>query len=313
MQEVARHGLRSNSELERERYRSDRGNGLRHGLVGLDLPRYLREIRELTEINELPEIPALKQLLYLTCRYYMNAYNVKSTLRVNDYEYFKSMFLNPDRFLENIVNLDGLRDRERVLGWIAEAERVESVDELIGMAEATRQTVVTTLLERPEGIPVRVQVAVRGVTRSQVRECLATGQFGICRINEVPEVPVERVAERISELIRLHGDGFTNGLDARGVIESPQRFYVLHVYPTNEIVGCIAVHMREGEISSLVVDRRFRRLGIARRLLERVLILGVQNPHAYIRIGNDASLQLFQSFGFREVSRDDRAILVRRG
>jgi ribosomal protein S18 acetylase RimI-like enzyme len=281
--------------------------------VGLDVPSYLRQIRDLGQINEVPEVPAIKQLLFLASRYYMNAYNVKTTLRLDDYQYFKSMFLEPSEFLGNIISIEGLRERERVLGWIAEAERVESIDELIGMAQASRQAVVTALLERAEGIPVHAQVVVRGVTRSQVREALATGRFGISRINEVQNMTVEQVANRIAELLARHGDGFTNGLDARGVVESPQRFYVLHVYPTNEIVGCIAVHTREGEISSLCVDRRFRRLGIARRLLERVLILGVQNLHAYIRIGNDASLQLFQSFGFREVSRDDRAILVRRG
>jgi ribosomal protein S18 acetylase RimI-like enzyme len=312
MQEIARHGLRDCSDLNCERYRADRGNGLRHGIVGLDLPSYLREIRELTEINELPEIPAIKQLLYLACRYYMNAYNVKSTLRLDDYQYFKSMFLEPSEFLGNIINLEGLRERERVLDWIAQVERVQSIDELIGMAEATRQTVVTTLLERPEGIPVRVQVAVRGVTRSQVREALVSGRFGISRINEVQNMTVEQVANRIAELISRHGEGFTNGLDARSVIEAPQRFYVLHVYPTNEIVGCIAVHMRDGEISSAVVDRRFRRLGIARRLNEHVLGLNVPNLHAYVRIGNEPSLRMLQSIGFREVSRDDRSILLRR-
>jgi ribosomal protein S18 acetylase RimI-like enzyme len=65
-----------------------------------------------------------------------------------------------------------------------------------------------------------------------------------------------------------------------------------------EVIGTIAIRMSDGEISSLVVDRRFRGLGIARKLLINVLNLRDKPFYAYVKKDNQASLNLFKSLGF---------------
>jgi GNAT superfamily N-acetyltransferase len=312
MQRIAQRHLRNNREHDRARYSENRANGLRYGLIGLDVPQQLREIRDSTERTDLPSNTGLRELLYLACRYYMNAYNVKSTLRLGDFEYFKEMCSNPDQFLNNVLSLVDSGERDRVSTWIAEAERLESIDQLIGMAEASRQTVVSSMIERAEEIPVSTHVVRTPTTRSQVREAFNQARFSVSRISEVPTRTPEQVASRISELLARNGDGFANGLESTAILDANQRFYVLHVSPRSEIVGTIAIRMSTGEISSLVVDRRFRRMGIGRRLLQHALRLDIPETYAYVRIGNDASLTLFQSEGFIEESRDGNTILLRR-
>jgi ribosomal protein S18 acetylase RimI-like enzyme len=102
------------------------------------------------------------------------------------------------------------------------------------------------------------------------------------------------------------------------VIHSDFRFYVLVAYDRvsgfEQICGVIAIHMRNGEIRSLVVDRRFRRLGIARALLTHVIELArnsnISRLYTFVRRDNSASANLFASLGFTVQQANDRSFMM---
>jgi ribosomal protein S18 acetylase RimI-like enzyme len=144
------------------------------------------------------------------------------------------------------------------------------------------------------------------------------GSYVISRINEVNGLSTAEVAERISYLLNYHGDSMVNSVSASEVIESPFRFYVFTCLDRDsnqlQICGAVSIHIRDGQIRSLVVDRRFRRLGIARLLLNHVIRVAnennLANVYAYIRNDNEASLALFRSLGFVERDRVERAVVM---
>ena len=296
-----------------EAYSRDRNEGLRHGLAALDVPQYLRRLRELMSEPSLPDLPCVKEILYMAARYYMNPYQVYSYLNPSPYRYFREAFTHAEDFLRNFLRAGVAQHRDQVERWVEEASRVETIDELIGLAEASRERAIQALAERAQPR----QVAPRTVTRAMVRRLLEEERFYVPRIYEVRGWTTEEVAQRISELLRRHGEGVVNEMSPSEVINANERFYVLAV-PTHdmareEILGCIAVRVRTGEILHLVVDRRFRGLGIARRLVQHVLSLGLPSYYTWVRKGNEASLRLFKSLGFRVEGRNHRSLRLRLG
>jgi ribosomal protein S18 acetylase RimI-like enzyme len=157
-----------------------------------------------------------------------------------------------------------------------------------------------------------------GLGRSQIRTCLERGYYRIVRINELSTLNATQVAEHISNLLAHHGDGVVNPMSAQEIISTDFRFYVLVAYDrasgAEQICGVISIHMRSGEIRSLVVDRRFRRLGIARALLAHVIELAREHNlprvYTYVRRGNKPSANLFASLGFRIEGGNDRSYMM---
>jgi len=307
MIEIARRHLRNHVDFDRERYRNDRNQGLRFGLRGLDLPYYLREVRDLALNPTIPDIPAIREILYIASRYYMNPYDVLRLTNANHYEWFRLMFTYPHRFIDNILEIRNIRNRERLERWKEEASSVENLDQLIGLALASREAIITQMVENPPETSIRTRIGETGITRSFVRRQLELGRVEISRLNGVWCLEPTHVAERVSELLCRHGDGFTNGMSASEVINCRERFYVAWVYNERtrqaEILGCIAIDRQTGEIKHLVVDRRFRRLGIANMLIEHVLnrveLREGASFHAYVRANNEASLAVFRMRGFQ--------------
>lgn len=156
---------------------------------------------------------------------------------------------------------------------------------------------------------------VRSLPRSIVAQQIRNNQYNICRINQVANMTVEDVANEIERLLRLHGDNMVNVVTSRHVIEGRPRYYVFAIEHTTlrrpQILGVIAVDRPTGEIMHLVVDRRYRRLGIARRLLETVLTCVELDRkvsfHTWIRKENAVSLTLFRSFGFEIDGKNHRS------
>jgi ribosomal protein S18 acetylase RimI-like enzyme len=69
--------------------------------------------------------------------------------------------------------------------------------------------------------------------------------------------------------------------------------------------------MRTGEISSLVVDRRYRRLGIARILIGYVREAYGRPIHGYVRKDNAPMLNLVRRLGWDLSRHNDRALVFR--
>jgi ribosomal protein S18 acetylase RimI-like enzyme len=123
------------------------------------------------------------------------------------------------------------------------------------------------------------------------------------RIGGVPSMDRIETAGEIEYLLRESGDNMVHLHTAREILEAPERYYVAYVRDSvNErpvIVGAVSINMSTCEIGSLVVDRRYSRLGLGRRLVTHVMNLGLSRYKAFIRRGNEASLSLFKSLGFR--------------
>jgi ribosomal protein S18 acetylase RimI-like enzyme len=297
--------------LYRERYIRDREAGLRYGVGALDIRRYLQYIENLIGDVELPSYPFFREILYLAVKYGLNPYGVLSQSRVNEYYYFKRMFCNPDKFLENILGLMNVSGNERLYEMLNDAfQNAPSI---------SRVSDLIALVSRREGIPLTVfaipEHSRELPSRSYVKACIETGNYGIVRIFQVPNMSPDVVAERISYLLRYHGGRYVREMKPEEVIEAPQRFYVFIVKDENSdryvVIGTIAVRVRTGEVSSLVVDRRYRRLGIAKRLLQFVRTVSERPLYGYVRRGNEAMINLLRSMSFELREYDDRILLFR--
>jgi len=314
MQNIAKKHLRNSVNFQHDGYPRERDNALRYGLTALNVVNYLREIKNLLRDRELPNITCVKEILYLYAKYFLNPYQVLRLTRVNHFEYFKNNLLNPDGYLDNIIPIPNIRHKERLERWRDEAQQIENLDQLIGIAISSFREITSRLTQE---IPITT-TRTTTLTRSQVRGEIEQGRLRITRKNEMVDrysgLRPEEVADRISNLLRHHGEGLVNTHDTNHILTCSERYYTAWMVNPNinqiEIIGSIAVNRNTGEITNLVVDRRFRRLGIANRLLENVLNLNLPRYITCIRKNNGASLNLFRSRGFTAHHVLDRLIVL---
>jgi ribosomal protein S18 acetylase RimI-like enzyme len=219
------------------------------------------------------------------------------------------MFLEPDKYLENILGIENIRNKDKLMKMHKKAVKIKTWDELI---EVSKKELSNIIKAKMKELAKREKLSLK---REDVEGVLKTNSFIIDRIMNIPGMDRQEVAEEISKLLSEHGDGFVNVMSPNEVIRAEERFYVLTVFNSrlrkHEILGCIAVRMRDGEISHLVVNKKFRSLGIAKALVRYVLNLNLNSYWAYVRKNNVASLGLFRSFGFNVVSETDKSFELR--
>jgi ribosomal protein S18 acetylase RimI-like enzyme len=309
-------------------YDEIRNKALRYGLTGLNVTRYLKMLKENLGNMEIPDIPCVKEIMYLVARYRLNPYGVWRYADVKPYEYMKSQLSDCSKFLENIVGIRNVRHEDKLRNWVNDANQLENLDQLIGLSMATDQSLMASIQTTSRTIQAtRVsyseELRRRGIevlSREMVREAIENSRFSICRINELRTMDRERVARVISYLSIRHGEACISELTENQVIDSEDRFYVFVAYSEDggieQICGSIAIHVATGKITFLAVNRRFRRLGIARRLVEHVINVarerGRDRVTVNVRENNEPSLQLFRSLGFTETGRERYSIVLER-
>jgi ribosomal protein S18 acetylase RimI-like enzyme len=311
----------NNNDFDFNTYQNERNKALRYGLIGLDITSYLRKIRSYLGNIEIPNIPSLREALFLICRYRINFYGLWKYINAKPYDYMKKCLEDTSKYLENLKEIPNINHKDKLEQWINRAIEIENLDQLIGLSIGVDKSLSQSLLPRLEQIienqPRRITITINALGRSEVREAIENHNYRILRINEVPRYDINQVAEIISYLLFYHGDNMVNPMTPREIIESSERFYVFVVNSQNnnniQICGAIAVRLSDGEIKSLVVDRRYRRLGIGRLLILHALNVLRENHKpraiAWIRTNNIVNQRLNESLGFRPIQRNDRAIL----
>jgi ribosomal protein S18 acetylase RimI-like enzyme len=289
-------------DVDRENYRKDRNLALRFGLGALDIRRYLEYFRNIVGDIRIPNYPFLREILYMAVKHRLNPFNVFLLSRVDHYQYFKQMFTNPDKFIENLGEprnstlMRIIRDTAENSG---DLERLSDVIEL-----ASEPPKIAVRHDSPpyhsQNLPLRSYVAKR----------IELGEYEIRRISEVHNMDIHAVAERIEYLMTYHGDNFVNPVRAEDIINSPVRYYVFTVFNRvnnrEDVLGAIGIDMRTGEVTSLVVDRRFRRLGIASRLIDHVRSVYGRPISGSVEKRNEPALNLLRRLGFRLIPLNSR-------
>uniref|UniRef100_A0A7J3JQY0 N-acetyltransferase n=1 Tax=Ignisphaera aggregans TaxID=334771 RepID=A0A7J3JQY0_9CREN len=301
--------------LDMYRYYLDRNNVLRYGLKSINLKQYLNYIINIVTNDEIPNIPCIRELLYLAFKYGKNAFNILSELDVDKYKYFKKMFTNPSNFVDNIfaiIDMDRLNNSiKSILQDVHQnAERLDSLSKLANLTPN-----INYMIEIPHHsreLPLR----------TEVKRKIENYEYSILRISDFYETERYDIIDRIIYLQKYHGDSFVRILTHQEILELPHRFYVFVVSTRDSIsdryrdvvLGAIGVRVRTGEIISLVVDRRYRRLGIAKRLLRKAISVCEENPYAYVRRDNIAMIRLLESMGFvkEEETKDCYKYVLRR-
>jgi len=298
-----------NIYLMKKRYLIDRMRGLRYGINALDVKWYINYLMRLLGDVELPRHKFFRELLYLAIKYGLTPYNILKLSRANEFYYFRNMFCNPDVFIENFMSLMDARGNDFIARAVNDAVenalRLERLSDLLALASVRElPSILEPIIpDHSKGLP----------RRSYVRECVERGAFRIARIFEVHNMSVEEVADRISYLLKHHGNGYVNVMSPYEVINDRRRFYVFTVRDAQSgmesILGCIAVRVSTGEVSSLVVDNRYRRLGIARRLIEAVRNVAERPLYGYVKASNEVMISLLRSVGF-ELRRVSDSVLL---
>jgi GNAT superfamily N-acetyltransferase len=303
---LARKAIQDNNEtpepLNPTWYNNERNRALTNGINALDLVDYLRQIRNQVGNLEIPNIPCIKEILYVACKFGFNPAQVKSYSQISTYNYFKANISNVKEYLGNMIPHVNNEKRIQLQRWKDEASVIDSLDMLIGVAQASRERIAQAIAKTQTESPTRPIMITPRIPRSHARELINSSDYYILRINQVPSRTPESVAQELATFIHANGEGYVNELDAERIIEDPRRFYVFAIGSRYDIVGTIAVNVSGKEISCLVVDRRYRRLGIAQRLISHVLCMqelrNASRLHCYIRRENTASQQLFTRMGF---------------
>jgi len=306
----------NDDEYNFDAYEGIRNKALRYGLVGLDVTAYLKMLKNNLGNLEIPDIPCIKEIMYLMARYRLNPYGVWRYANAKPYEYMKAQLSECSQYLENMFRAGNVRHEDKLRSWLNDSHQIESLDQLIGLSMATDRGLVSVASQQQT---IQVGVA-QGLSRSQVREAIAQNRFTICRIGELRTMDRRRVADQISHLSIRHGEACLSELTPDQIIESNDRFYVYIVHSEDgnieQICGSIAVHIASGRITFLVVDRRFRRLGVARTLINYVVNVasraGRERVTVNVRENNNAAIQLFRSMGFYEVNRERYSITMER-
>jgi ribosomal protein S18 acetylase RimI-like enzyme len=305
-------------------YDEIRGKALRYGLTGLNVTRYLKMLKENLGNIEIPDIPCVKEIMYLISRYRLNPYGLWKYADVKPYEYMKSQLTDCSKFLENIIGIRGVKHEDKLRAWINDSHQLENLDQLIGLSIATDQSLMTNIQTTSRThVSYSEELRRRGIevlSREMVREAIENGRCGIYRIGELRTMDRNRVAGVISYLSIRHGEACISELTENQIIDSEDRFYVFVAYSEDgeveQICGSIAIHLATGRITFLAVNRRFRRLGIARRLVEHVINVarerGRDRVTVNVRENNEPSLQLFRSLGFNETGRERYSIVLER-
>jgi hypothetical protein len=289
-------------------YLTQRTQGLTHGMVGLPIGQLLRKCRTfLGDFSNNLEIPAVRDILFMAAKYYSSPHQIFTMLQPSTYEYFKAMVLEPSEYLSNLASITTGEGRVRVESWINEANSITTIDQLIALAEAGLAGVQARMQ-----VPIIVATAVFNLARSEAVRSMQERTFNVVRIMDTG-LPVETVRAKIAYLLTRQGDGFTNPITAEQVAQLNCRFYVLTMpmprTNNREIVACIAINVGErarrehkSEVGHLAVHRMYRRLNIAKILVNHVKNIALENSiqemHTHIKVGNTASEQLFQSAGY---------------
>jgi hypothetical protein len=249
-------------ELDRDNYRRDRHLALRFGLSAIDIRGYLEYFRNIVGDIKIPEYPFLREILYLAVRHKLNPFNIYHMSRADPYNYFKSMFTNPDEFIENLNEPKNSRLREILRDTAKNVDRIERLSDLIEISAGSRP------LLKVENMPFT------RLPRSYVADKTNRGEYSISRIHNVTDMSVYDVAAQVEHLIRYHRLFGPTDITAEDVIRSPIRYYVYTVYNRycrrEEILAAIGANMSTAEVVVLAVDRRYRRLGIAEALIDHV-------------------------------------------
>lgn len=292
-------------KLFKNKYVRDRYLSLRYGVNALRIKSYLTHVNNIVGDIELPNYPFMRELLYLIVKYGLEPYSILKLSRVDRYQYFRSMFCNPYELVQNILPLTHSNVNRQLVSMLEDAlenaQNLGKLSDLIALAR-DRKT-IPIIQEYEEDMPAR----------QWVKKCIENNSFRISRIGEVETMSSYDAAERISYLLVFHGGKNVNWISPRRIIEDPRRFYVFLVRDPQgakeTIIAAVAIRVSTGEISSLVVDRRYRRLGIASRLIEFVRGIAQKPVYGYVRMNNLPMLALLKKMGF-EIKQFNNKVLL---
>lgn len=113
-------------------------------------------------------------------------------------------------------------------------------------------------------------------------------------------------AEDAPELARIESAVFSSPWSEQAFAKLPEQPYCIYMVAEIEgiVIGCAGLTLlgEEGDIDKVMVKEDFRRRGIARLLLEKLMYeskrLGVKEFTLEVRAGNETAIRLYESLGF---------------
>ncbi len=120
----------------------------------------------------------------------------------------------------------------------------------------------------------------------------------------------EMMQDDVDEVCKLEKEAFSMPWHKQSFIEMTQNKDALYLVAvntdTNQVVGCCGLRniAQEGDISNVVVEKDFRKQGIASNLLKNIIELGQERFHIKeftleVRVSNNLAIQLYQKHGFK--------------
>jgi len=136
--------------------------------------------------------------------------------------------------------------------------------------------------------------------------CLVRSAVSVADLNAVRELLREYAAELN---VDLEFQGFTEELANLPGAYAPPQGRLLLAAASSQVAGCVALRPLSAscaEVKRLFIRNAYRRQGIGRKLIERLLVEAREIGYECLRLDTLASmepaLRLYRSFGFIEIS-----------
>lgn len=290
-------------EIDISKYKLDKNKVLHYGLSSIGIAEYIQKIINIISDEKIPNIPSIKEILYIAVKHKMSAFDILSNINVDMYKYMKKMFCNPHEYINNLLKIIDVNNinhkiKSAIIDTYENANMLEKYGDLINLLKHNNNKIIDVVFIPPhsKNLPLR----------TIVKQLIDNKAYRICRINQFTGISSFEVIDRIVHLIKYHGDGFLNLINHNDVINLPHRFYVFCVHDRDNqsqndniyVLGVVAIRVTTGEIRSIVVDRRYRRLGIGTRLLKHAIQNSEVKPFLYVAKNNFNMIRLIEKLGF---------------
>lgn len=275
-------------------YQIERKKALTRGLKDLNVKNYITYIYNLVGNLRIPDISCIKEILYLSIAHKINPWefiimnNVRTKL--TQFKVLRKMYFYPDEFIANLP----IPQNSEFYNIHNEINKINTIKDLLDIIKKYSKERITYTRIGKYNIGL--------VSRTNVREKIYNNQYEIVKATDIKSMSKLSIVKRIHYLQKIHGENMVNVMNIKDIMKMLNKFYMFCVNDEcknkTNILGVICVDYEDSVLRSLVVDRRYRKLGIGSILIQYGIKRLNGYGRIYIRKNNEYSQKIIEKMGF---------------
>ena len=302
--------IRVNDKTTDLNFRVDRYVNLRklaccQGFTSLPITELLTQIKTMLPEENLDvfELDSIRDIFYLMAKYALNPSDIYHIVKPSKYAYFKTMFEEPNKYLENLKLVSGkfINVFDKMLN---ESKQITSFDQLIALSTHAPNTKLFEAKKKIKQIKPLIDLEF-------LKNKIAYKHYDIKRIVDYENINSEDIAIEISNMMIEEPTQLVNRMSTQEILEAHERFYTFSINDDRiegkrktEFLGAIALRFKTGEIMHMIVNKNYQKLGIGSIMLKYLVDFtkdtALPEAIAYIKKSNTVSAKMFEKLGFKK-------------